>query len=348
MKLGQTFEMKLSKIRLWLLLVLATASGMTLVVPHAFAGSLTKTTIQEIGGASFASPMVKSAGQAFVLDFVTVGSGATSILINFNNFSGGSVNGTQTVDNTNCTSYFSTASNLPSTPTPSVATNTITLSGTGSLLPTHEYCVILSATSAVTNPSTAGVYSALVTVGSDSQSAAFDVIDSSIDSNAYTITGTVAPTFTMSLGGVTTDSFSSNLSATALTVSTGVAVTVNTNAASGWSLYAKDTNAGLHSTSANHTIASVATGSNQTMNGGTIGTEAYALGVSANATANYAYNGGTTGGGLSSSVFNQIASSGTVASNVSQTLHELVDVAGSTAAASDYSDTITVIGAGQF
>lgn len=342
--------MKLTKTRVWALLASIIMLSFTVFAPQVFAGTLTKTTILEIGGASNASPMVKSLGQQVAFDFKTATAGSTTASINFNNFSGGTVqSGAITITSTGCTTYFPSATPLPGGAlAASGAGTTVSISSITALSATTEYCAILTSNTTVTNPSTAGVYSALITVGSDSQTAAFDVIDSSTNSNAYTITGTVAPTFTMSLGNATTDSFPSNLSASVLTVSTGVTATVNTNAASGWSLFAKDSNAGLHSTSASHTIASVAGGSNQTMNGGTIGTEAYALGVSANATTNYAYNAGTTGGALSSSAFNQIATSGTTANNVSQVLHELVDISSTTPAASDYSDTITVIGAGQF
>ncbi len=335
--------MKITKSRIWLLLAALVAGQIAIFVPHVFAGSLTKATIQEIGGASNVSPMIASSGQAFAVDFKTVGAGATTASINFNNFGAGTVNATQSISSTGCTTYFPTATLLPGSLAASGSGTTISISSITALSATTEYCTVLTSTSAVTNP-VAGVYSALITVGSDTQTAAFDVLGSG--ANAYSITGTVLPTFTMSLSG-SSDSIS-NLSSSALTVSTGITVTVNTNAASGWNLYAMDSQAGLHSTSASHTVASVAGGSNQAMNGGTIGTEAYALGVSANATTNYAYNAGTTGGALSSSAFNRIATSATTASNVAQVLHELVDIAGTTPAASDYTDTITVIGSGQF
>lgn len=321
-------------------------AGLLIVVPKASASTLTKTSILELGGSSFANPMIASDGQQLAVDFKTVAAGANTVSINFNNFSGGTVNGTQSVSSTGCATYFPSATPLAGTLAASGSSNTITVTGISpNLSATTEYCVILTSTTAVTNPSTPAVYSALVTVGSDSQNAAFDVLSSG--SNAYSITGTVAPTFTMSLS-TTTDTFPGNLSAAALTLSSGVTATVNTNAPYGWGLYAMDSNAGLHSTTAGHTVNSVSTGSNHTMNGGTIGTEAYALGISANATANYAYGGGTTGGGLSSSAYNEVASSASAANGVTQVFHELADISPTTQAGNDYTDTITVIGAGQF
>jgi hypothetical protein len=79
-----------------------------------------------------------------------------------------------------------------------------------------------------------------------------------------------------------------------------------------------------------------------------VGTEAYALGVSANNTANYAYGSSNAGGGLSNTAFNEIATSNTTASNVTFVTHELADISGTTPPATDYTDTITLIGAGSF
>jgi hypothetical protein len=330
--------------RLLIIVLALVLVNFAFLIPKAFASTLTKTSILEIGGASNVNPMIASAGQQVALDFKTVGSGATTASVNFNNFTGGTVNATQSISSTGCTTYFPNATLLPGSLAASGSGTTVSITGITALAATTEYCTVLTSTTAVTNP-VAGVYSALVTVGSDSQTAAFDVLASG--ANAYSITGTVAPTFTMSLSG-TTDTFGSNLSASALTLSSGITATVSTNAASGWSLYAKDSNAGLTSATAGHTIASVAPGSNVTMNGGSIGSEKYALGVSANNTTNYAYNAGTTGGGLSNSAYNQIATSSAAGSNVTQVLHELADISATTQPGADYTDTITVIGTGSF
>jgi hypothetical protein len=318
-----------------------------LVIPFKVsAATLTKTTILEIGGASNVNPMIVSDGQELAVDFKTVASGATTASINFNNFTGGSVNATQTISSTNCTNYFPNATLLPGgSLSASGSGTTISISNITALSATTEYCTILTSNTAVTNPGSGGVYSALVTVGADSQNAAFDVLASG--ANAYSVTGTVAPSFTMSLSG-TTDNFASNLSSSSLSLSPGITATINTNAVSGWFLWAEDSNAGLHSTQQAHTIATVSTGSNHTMNGGTIGTEAYALGVTVDNTTNYAYGGGTTGGGLSTTIFEEIATNAAPASNVTTVLHELADISGTTQPATDYTDTITVIGAGSF
>jgi hypothetical protein len=140
-----------------------------------------------------------------------------------------------------------------------------------------------------------------------------------------------------------------------VTLSPGIPVTIATNAATGWFVWAEDSNAGLKSTSAGGAtqIPTVTTGSNQALTGGGgfgPGHAAYALGVSANNTANYAYGGGTTGGGLSTSTFNEIATSASPNSGGSAafTIHELANIANITPAATDYSDVVTLIGAGSF
>src|SRR5258707_2394676 len=80
-----------------------------LALQHASAAALTNTTIQELGGASNANPMIASTGQSFALDFKTVGAGATTASINFNNFGAGTVNATQTIASAGCTTYFPNA-----------------------------------------------------------------------------------------------------------------------------------------------------------------------------------------------------------------------------------------------
>jgi hypothetical protein len=86
------------------------------------------------------------------------------------------------------------------------------------------------------------------------------------------------------------------------------------------------------------------------MNGGVIGTEAYGLGntTAAYTTANYSDTGGTTAGGLSTSTYNQIATSASAANAATFVTKELADIASTTQPGTDYTDTITFIGAGSF
>ncbi len=316
------------------------------LLPKVFAGTLTNTSILQIGGTSNVTPMIVSTGQAFIVVFRTASAGATTMSINFDNFSGGTVDGSQTIASAGCTDYYPSATVLPGSLSASGSGNTISVTGITSLSSATTYCTVLTSVTAITNPSSAGVYSALVTVGADSNNAAFDVLATS--TSTVTIAAIIAASFTFSLNPFTSDSIGT-LSATALTVSTGVVATISTNAASGWNLWAKDSNAGLNSSTAAYTIPSVTPGTNVVMDGGSIGTEKYALGVSSFFTTNYEYGGSSNrGGGLSSSAFNHIATSASAASGATTTLRELVDISATTPPAADYTDTITVIGAGSF
>ncbi|MCA9327738.1 hypothetical protein KDA14_04380, partial [Candidatus Saccharibacteria bacterium] len=129
--------------------------------------------------------------------------------------------------------------------------------------------------------------------------------------------------------------------------------TVNTNAKNGWYVWAKDTNTGLNSASAAATIASTTPGTNSTLSAGT---EGYNTGVTSShgggsGTISVAtpFVGGATGkgGGLDTTLRTLASSNGTAQNDV-LTLTNNAAISSTTAAASDYTDTITVVGAGLF
>jgi hypothetical protein len=314
-------------------LVFASLSG----IPKAFATTMTQTQVLEYNMNASGAGAVAVAFKAGAAD------AAGTLTVNFG--SGGTVASTQTVTTTGCTSIFTGATVLPTsgTLTAAGAGSTITVSSVNTLTSGTLYCVILTSTTAVTNNATPGNYTAVVTDGTDTNTVGTDVISSDV----INVTASVGQIFTLGFGA-NTDALGA-LSTGSLTTSGGVALTVTTNAASGWGLWAEDSNAGLKSTITGHTIATVATGSNQTMNAGKIGTDAYALGVtSANATTNYADAGGITGGGLSTSAYNEIATAASPGTGVAVNVKELADVAGTTAPASDFADAVTIVGAGSF
>jgi hypothetical protein len=327
-------------------------------------GTLTHASVLEMGGTGNVNPMIVSAGQSLAIDFTTATAttGTTTITLTFTGWTGstaGIVNTTQTAPTTGgCTTLFpGTPTAVPGTLTAAGASTTITISGVTAMAATTNYCTTLPSVTAVTNPAAAGPYSVVVSTASDTQTTSIDVLSSG--ANAYTITGTITPSFTMSLSS-NTDTFASNLTSTGVVVSTGITTTINTNAKSGWYLWAEDANAGLHSTQAGYTIPTVATGSNYNFSTNH-GTEGYGMGVVTSGTdtgitntTNYAYGGGTTGSGLSTSSYNEIAtatgpaSGSTGSSTDSIVTHELANISASTAPATDYTDTITLIGAGSF
>ncbi len=321
-------------------------------LPRVFAGTLTGSSVIELGGASNANPMIVGDGQSIAIAFTTVGATAVnpSITVTFTGWSGGAagiVNATQTISNTGCTALTGASAGLPGTLAASGSGAAVTITSSGgsnSLSASTSYCTELTSTTAVTNPTAAASYNVTINDGVDSSTVSIDVLSSG--ANDYTVSSTVAPTFTMSLSG-SSDSFTGNLSSSAVTTTTGITTTINTNAASGWFVWARDANAGMTSTSAATTIGSVSTGSPFTFSTAT-GVQHYGLGVSAHNTTNYAYGGGTTGSGLSSSTYNEIATANTAASGVTFVTHELADISATTPAATDYSDTIYEIGSGSF
>ena len=338
-----------------LVVILALIVANLAFLPNTSAGSLTHSSVIEMGGAGNITPMIVSDGQSLAIAFTTVSATATNptITLTFTGWTGGAagiVNTTQTINNTGCTALTGASAGIPGTLAASGSGAVLTIASSGgsnALSATTSYCTELTSTTAVTNPSAGGVYGVTINDGTDSQTDEIDVLTSG--ANAYTATATVGPTFTMTLTG-STDALGS-LGTGAVTLSPGIPVAIATNAATGWFVWAEDSNAGLKSTSAGGgtQIPTVTTGSNQTMNSGSFGPghAAYGLGVSADNTTNYAYGGGTTGGGLSTSTFNEIATLGTPGS-ANFTAHELANIATSTPAATDYSDVVTLIGAGSF
>lgn len=118
-------------------------------------------------------------------------------------------------------------------------------------------------------------------------------------------------------------------------------------------VWAKSASAGLASASASATIASTTPGTNSTLTAGTEGyntgltsTQAGGTGTLSVATP---FVGGSTGkgGGLDTSL-RQLASSTGTANAAVLTLTNNVAIAGSTPAAADYTDTLTVVAAGLF
>ena len=148
-----------------------------------------------------------------------------------------------------------------------------------------------------------------------------------------------------------------NLSSTNTTATTGVTISVGTNAKGGWVAWAKDSQQGLYSSTALYKINSVAsTGSATTL---VNGTEQYGAYVSAitqatnsgacTLAANAPYNGSGTAVGGFGSTFTQLAActGGTTNGNTFK-MTEVATISSATPAASDYADVITVVGAGLF
>ena len=172
--------------------------------------------------------------------------------------------------------------------------------------------------------------------------------------------GTVPPTFKFTLSG-NTDAFTAPISVGAPVATSGRTITIITNAANGYVVWAKDLNSGgglgaLNSVTAGNFklvgVAAIGTASRVLANS----VQDYGMGVavttngSATTTANAAYiDGGTSKVGTLDPVNYQPIASATSATGTDVlTVIERAASSVTTKAASDYADTITLTGAGLF
>lgn len=262
--------------------------------------------------------------------------------------------GTFTVNTTNL-AWPTGGTAWPSIATANDVTGQVVTFASGDLTPGTLYCFNWANSAAVTiksgatssNTGTVATRtSAPATIDSSSYSTA------SISDDQIVVTATVPSTFSFALNA-NTDALGT-LSTGAVTSSPSPrTVTINTNAGLGWMAWAKDSNTGLTSSTASATIASTTPGSNSTLSAGTAG---YNTGVTNSqvggtgtitVAAPFVGSGAGQGGGLDTSL-RTIASSNGTADTAVLTLKNNVAIAPTTAAATDYTDTITVIGGGLF
>lgn len=337
----------MTKIKYGLLAFLLFAANFYFLPQTSSAAALNHTYIR-------LNRMAAASTTSFRLVFKTVGAGATSVVINFNGAdsttwtgTSGVVNATQTVSSASCATDTG-ATALPGSITAAGATPSITISAVTALAATTLYCVDLTSATAVTNAS-AGEYHPTVTAGADSTTVALRTISN----DQIVVSATVPPSFNLALSG-NTDTFTANLAAGSIGVTTGRTITINTNATNGWYAWAFDSSTGLISAAASHTIASTTPGTTATLSAGT---EGYVFGITAitqgtgagttSATTAYNSNGTTTGSGLDGTI-RQIASSTGTANGAVLTVKELAAISAVTPAGTDYTDTITILGAGYF
>ena len=231
----------------------------------------------------------------------------------------------------------------------------------GELAAATQYCFNFTNTAALTTPGSAsGNLVGSVTTTTN--------VPANIDTGQYAlavvaddqiiVTATVNPIFTFALSG-NSDTFSSALSPSSVVSTVGKTVTITTNSDSGWVAWAKSSSK-LTSSSAGATIDAVGT-VNDSAQALTTGSNGYGLDVdittdsttgdgAVSQAAGYGleYNGTPTTVGTLATSFQPIAASnGTTGGDV-LTLIERATISAVTPAASDYTDTLTVIGAGRF
>jgi hypothetical protein len=224
------------------------------------------------------------------------------------------------------------------------------------------YCFDWTATTGLTSVGAAGVdlQGSVATENSSST-----IIDSGnyavtvLTNDQIVVSATVPPIFEFSMPG-NTDTFGT-MSDSVVNQTAGVTPTVKTNAKGGWVMWAKDSNQALTSSASGGSIPSVGWNSDTPTtlpSGG--GAQDYALSVTAQAnvggggspctdTATAEYNGGATAGGELYGTYVDIgACTGHPSNNDGMKLVELATISAITPAASDYTYTITVVGAGLF
>lgn len=174
----------------------------------------------------------------------------------------------------------------------------------------------------------------------------------SITDDQIVVTATVPSAFSFTLSG-NTDALGNLTTGSVATSPTPRTVTLNTNAKSGWQVWARDLNTGLSSASAVSTIASRTPGTNSTL---TAGSNGYNTGITSSqvggtgtitVAAPFVGTAAFQGGGLDTTLRTLASSSGTADTAV-LTVKNNVSISPTQPAASDYTDTITIVGAGLF
>lgn len=270
--------------------------------------------------------------------------------------------------NATAANWTVTTTNLPSGATAWVTIGTATAVSaqtvtfpSGDLVVGTLYCFNFSGTSTLTNATAGNSKSGTMTTRTLTPTA----IDTSsyavaiISDDQIVVTATVPPIFTFSLSG-NTDTFSANLSTATTTSTSGRTTTVATNGQAGWIQWVKSANAGLTSAAVAETIS--AAGSVDDVPTDLASATGYVLDVdittdsatgdgTVTQAAGYGaeYNGtnATSGGTLSTTFQPMAASNGTTDGDV-LTLTERAKISAVQAAATDYTDTLTIVAAGRF
>jgi len=254
----------------------------------------------------------------------------------------------------NITNLPSGVTALPGTLTVANAGQVITITGVTDLTVGTSYGVNIA--TGITNGS-AGAREDTITT-TDSSDVTIDtsnVATRVITDDQIVLTATVPPTFNFTLSG-NSDTFTTDLDPASVVSTTGKTATIATNADKGWITWVKSANAALSSATTGETIDTTGT-VNATPDALSAGTNGYVLDVDATTqgagtgtmTIDAEYNGANTssGGTLSTSLQPIASANGTTDGDVA-TLLARAAISAAKGAADDYTDTLTVIGAGNF
>lgn len=251
---------------------------------------------------------------------------------------------------------------LPGTLSAASAGQVVTVTGVTNLSASTAYCFYINAgiSSTATPIPNSPVSAGIATI--ETKSDATTVVDSTsvglktISDDRVVVNATVPPYLQFALSGN-----SDNLSldqGTVASSSTPRTVTISTNGAKGWLAWVKSTNAGLTSLAASKTITSTGTvnGTPTTLSAGSedfaldtdLTTDSATAGTGA-VTIDAEYNGsGVNQGGTLTTGYNRIAFANGPTDGDVLTLNFRSTISPLTPAANDYTDTVFVVGAGNF
>lgn len=262
--------------------------------------------------------------------------------------------GNHTVSTTNL-AWPSGATAWPSIATATAVSGQVVTFPSGDLTVGTLYCFNWTGGSAITVKSSAtssntGTVTTRATGPTTIDSADYNT--ASIADDQIVVTATVPSVFSFALSG-NTDALGTLGTGAVTTSPTPRTATVNTNAKNGWQVWARDSSTGLNSTSASSTISSTTPGTNSTLTAGTTG---YNTGITSTqaggsgtitVAAPFVGSSAGQGGGLDTTLRSLATSTGPADTAV-LTIKNNVAISPTVPAATDYTDTITIIGAGLF
>ena len=227
--------------------------------------------------------------------------------------------------------------------------------GSGELAQNTLYCFNFSGTSTLTTPTNSGgSLTGTIATNLDSSQWATAVIAN----DQILVTATVSPIFTFAISD-TSNLYLGVLSTSTVSTSTGRTITIATNAASGWIAWVMSQNGALSSVTTGTSIASPGTNNDTpdslagqagyvlgvaiTTNGGGSGTVTQAAGYGAEFA-----DSSNTGGHLTAGTYDAIAASNGTSDGSVLTFYAKAKVSALQAPGTDYTDTLTFVGAGRF
>jgi hypothetical protein len=283
--------------------------------------------------------------------------------------------------NSTASNYTVTTTNLPDaggltgTAWPGIGTatsvsnaaHTITFPSNDLTSSSTLYCFNISGTNTITTAASAANNQQAIIETQTSGAAAIDdgyVALANNTDDTIVVTAVVPPSFIMTLSAYT-DTFATNLDPTAVVSTAGVTSTFTTNAKGGWIAWAKDQYQGLHSSTDSYTIPTAGTVGDGNSTQLTPGTEGYVMDSimttdasgGCTVTIDPDYDGTTQAqptrsGGTLASTYQRVAyCSGAAPATANGdviTLTERAAISAVTPAGTDYTDSITVVGAGDF